>query len=89
MGRAIVIPIYDHTRDREIEEIMVELERLGFAMRPVVVSGYVFPDAVAREIVESGDELRGETKAIAGRPGWRSDREGREWYSSAWLDGVV
>lgn len=23
---------------------------------------------------------------IAGRPGWKSDSQGREWYSSAWLN---
>lgn len=31
-----------------------------------------------------GDEL----VPIPGRPGWRKDDQGREWYSDAWLDGV-
>lgn len=34
------------------------------------------------EVVEA---LRLESEPLAGRPGWRRDGEGREWYSSAWL----
>lgn len=26
-----------------------------------------------------------DSSPIPGRPGWRRDREGREWYSAAWL----
>jgi hypothetical protein len=32
------------------------------------------------------DELHAETTAVAGRPGWRVDVDGVEWYSEAWLD---
>lgn len=32
------------------------------------------------------DELHEQTTAIAGRPGWRIDGQGREWYSAAWND---
>jgi hypothetical protein len=28
-------------------------------------------------------------EAIPGRPGWRRDGDGREWYSDAWLDNVA
>jgi hypothetical protein len=34
-------------------------------------------------------EVVGEPVAIPGRPGWRRDEEGREWYSDAWLEGVT
>lgn len=78
MARAIVIPLYDHTPDDEIREIMAELDRLQFSIRPIVVGGYVTPPRA--------EELRGDTDAIAGRPGWRVDRAGQEWYSAAWLD---
>ena len=36
------------------------------------------PDVVA--------QLHAETTPIPGRPGWRQDDNGREWYSAAWLD---
>lgn len=28
------------------------------------------------------------SEPIDGRPGWRVDRQGREWYSAAWLEAV-
>lgn len=31
-------------------------------------------------------ELYRSTVPLPGRPGWRADRAGREWYSAAWLD---
>ena len=31
-------------------------------------------------------ELRESTTPIAGRPGWRIDANGRQWYSAAWLE---
>lgn len=30
--------------------------------------------------------LHAATVPVPGRAGWRVDREGREWFSSAWLD---
>jgi len=46
---------------------------------------------LTREGAEALAEVSGcevvsrETEPIPGRPGWRRDTEGREWYSDAWL----
>ena len=32
------------------------------------------------------EELRAATSPVAGRPGWRRDRDGRDWYSATWLE---
>ncbi len=34
------------------------------------------------------DDLLMRTRPIPGRPGWRIDEEGREWYSDEWLDDL-
>lgn len=41
----------------------------------------------ARSITGSREiqQLKDETTPIPGRPGWRVDEAGREWYSAAWL----
>lgn len=31
------------------------------------------------------DKLKALTRPLPGRPGWRVDAQGREWYSAAWL----
>lgn len=31
------------------------------------------------------EHLQANSDPIDGRPGWRRDRAGREWYSSVWL----
>jgi hypothetical protein len=43
----------------------------------------LFTVARGADVVE---QLHAETTAIPGRPGWRRDVQGREWYSAAWLD---
>jgi hypothetical protein len=35
--------------------------------------------------VKSARDKEKVTEPIPGRPGWRVDSEGREWYSAAWL----
>jgi hypothetical protein len=35
----IVIPLYDHTPDSEVDEILLDLERLGFSSKPYQVRG--------------------------------------------------
>jgi hypothetical protein len=35
----IVIPLYDHTKDDEVAEILEDLERLGFSSKPYQVRG--------------------------------------------------
>ncbi len=32
------------------------------------------------------EQLYNETEPIPGRLGWRVDKDGKEWYSAAWLD---
>lgn len=180
MARSIVIPLYPHTPDAEIADLLEELRRIGIDGAQVVHSyigeeevpppcghddGWVVgcsrcesdrkladaliearesvtvrprmleavpeheedPDRVARilgqpdalevvralpvrergrrvEIVRprgfrdhaeeigyhrSIEILKLASEPIDGRPGWRVDREGREWYSSEWLDRGV
>lgn len=43
MPRYIVIPIYDHTDEDEVEEIMSELDRLGFANSPYLAESAEMP----------------------------------------------
>lgn len=51
-------------------------------------------DKVYRGITVAGREvvhaelrrLERQTAPLPGRPGWRVDRRGHEWYSAAWLD---
>lgn len=35
------------------------------------------------------EKLQRNSSPIPGRPGWRIDRNGKEWYSAAWLDPQV
>lgn len=44
MPRYIVIPIYDHTDEDEVEEIMDELSTLGFANSPYLASTPAMPE---------------------------------------------
>lgn len=32
------------------------------------------------------EKLKRNTTPIPGRPGWRIDAQGKEWYSAAWLE---
>lgn len=165
MGRAIVLPLYDHTTDEEIRELLEAIRGIGVD-DAILVHGYVppepelerrddpcdcgtvvaalggyvdhapggHPDCTAASVVldvaleelelefslvptvlvpfgvrfprfrverdpverfrDDAERTRFErafellelgTRPIAGRPGWRADAEGREWYSSAWL----
>lgn len=92
--RAIILPLWDHTPDDEIAEIMEALTRIGMD-DAIVVSGYVLPDETipldrGAELAGSSrlDRLRVTSSPIPGRDGWRRTDDGREWYSAAWL-GVV
>jgi hypothetical protein len=77
MARSIVIPLYPHTTDEEVTELLDRLGELGLALDPVVVSAWVATASV--------ETLRLASHPIAGRPGWRRDYDGREWYSADWL----
>ena len=41
--RFIVIPVYDHTDDQEMREIMDDLDRLGFAKQPYLAAAEKLP----------------------------------------------
>lgn len=68
------------------------------ARRPELTS--VGDDGVRRLTLAGAEKLLGEpdrqlahlhaqTKPIPGRPGWRIDARGRQWYSAVWLDEGV
>lgn len=44
MPRYIVIPIYDHTDEDELEDIMADLDRLGFANSPYLSESPTMPE---------------------------------------------
>lgn len=82
-----VLPADEPAPRDNVDAVLALADELG--LRPITEAalGDLLPFTDGRIAPDDElEELARNSSPIAGRPGWRRDRFGGEWYSAAWLD---